>query len=194
MAKGFSEEERSFINEQLLNSAEECWSIYGLRKTTVDELVNRVGISKGAFYLFYPSKELLFFKVLERIDERIKSKMLENAQNSNKEPKQIFTSTVHEIFLEIQKNPWLLGLQNGDYDQIIKKLPKEEIAQHLKKDEEGIARLLMYLNIDCDSGFAASALKGIFLTLLHRNEIGDHYNQVVQLFIQSLADHLFERE
>ncbi|QTD41774.1 TetR/AcrR family transcriptional regulator [Sporosarcina sp. Te-1] len=193
MAKGFSEEERILINEQLLNSAEECWSIYGLKKTTVDELVKRVGISKGAFYLFYPSKELLFFKVLERIDERVKCKMLENAQASNEEPKQIFIHTVQELFLEIQKNPWLLNLQNGDYEHIIKKLPKEEIAQHLKKDEEGIARLLTYLNIDHDSGFVSSALKSIFFTLLHKNEIGeDHFDQVIQLFIKSLANQLFE--
>ena len=27
----------------------------GVKKTTVDELVKRVGIPKGTFYLFYPS-------------------------------------------------------------------------------------------------------------------------------------------
>ncbi len=33
----------------------------GVRKTSVDELVKYANISKGAFYLFYTSKELLFF-------------------------------------------------------------------------------------------------------------------------------------
>ncbi|MFR5759913.1 MAG: TetR/AcrR family transcriptional regulator [Bacteroides cellulosilyticus] len=31
-----------------------------VRKTSVDELVKYANISKGAFYLFYTSKELLF--------------------------------------------------------------------------------------------------------------------------------------
>ncbi len=31
----------------------------GVKKTTVDELVKRVGIPKGTFYLFYPSKDCL---------------------------------------------------------------------------------------------------------------------------------------
>lgn len=36
---------------------------FGVKKTTVDELVKRVSIPKGTFYLFYPSKEQLFFDV-----------------------------------------------------------------------------------------------------------------------------------
>ncbi|WP_286081321.1 TetR/AcrR family transcriptional regulator [Parablautia intestinalis] len=32
--------------------------------TTVDEIVKRVNIPKGTFYLFYKSKELLLFEVI----------------------------------------------------------------------------------------------------------------------------------
>lgn len=193
MAKGFSEEEKKEINEKLLDTAEECWSIYGYKKTTVDELVKRVGISKGGFYLFYPTKELLFFKVLERIDRRVKSKVFETVQTSTNHSKQIFISAIHTVFSEIEKNPWILDLQNGVYEQILKKLPENEIKNHLIKDQDDISKLLDHFNIKCDSGFVSSALKTIFFTLLHKNEIGhDHFDRVIQFLIESLANNLFD--
>ena len=38
-----------------------------MRKTSVEQLTEAVGISKGSFYKFFESKELLFFTVLEDI-------------------------------------------------------------------------------------------------------------------------------
>lgn len=193
MAKGFSEEEKMHIREKLLDTAEECWSIYGFKKTTVDELVKRVGISKGAFYLFFQSKELLFFNVLERIDMRIKGEMLETVKSSNDNQKQVFIRTVYAVFLEIQKNPWILSLQSGDYEQIIKKIPENEVKSHLLKDEDAISKILDHFNIEYDKGFVASALKTIFFTLLHKNEIGhEHFDQVIRFLIEGLASSLFD--
>ncbi|MFH1513530.1 MAG: helix-turn-helix domain-containing protein, partial [Bacillota bacterium] len=59
MPKSFSDAERAYIKERLLREAEACLAAYGVRKTTVDELVRRAGIPKGTFYLFYASKEAL---------------------------------------------------------------------------------------------------------------------------------------
>lgn len=39
--------------------------VVGMRQTTVDQLVEAAGISKGAFYKFYSSKEMLFLDLLE---------------------------------------------------------------------------------------------------------------------------------
>ena len=44
---------------------------YGIRRTTVDEIVNRVNIPKGTFYLFYKSKELLLFEVIQEQHETV---------------------------------------------------------------------------------------------------------------------------
>lgn len=67
MAKKFSDKEKEMIQERLLSKAEICWGKYGIKKTSVDELVRMAGISKGAFYLFYPSKELLFSMFLKAL-------------------------------------------------------------------------------------------------------------------------------
>ena len=45
--------------------AAKCLGTYGIRRTMVDEIVKRVKIPKGTFYLFYPSKEMLLFEVIQ---------------------------------------------------------------------------------------------------------------------------------
>ena len=62
MPKSYSEQEREYIRKRLKEEAADCLARYGVRRTTVDELVKRVNIPKGTFYLFYKSKELLLFE------------------------------------------------------------------------------------------------------------------------------------
>lgn len=64
MAKAFSDKEKQQLITALKKEAEQCIIRYGIRKTSIDELVQRVGISKGSFYTFFPSKEMLFFEVI----------------------------------------------------------------------------------------------------------------------------------
>ena len=53
MPKSFTPEERGYIVRRLQKEATACLAQYGIRHTTVDELVRRAGIPKGTFYLFY---------------------------------------------------------------------------------------------------------------------------------------------
>ena len=56
MPRAYSDQERAYIRKRLHEEAVLCIKQYGMRKTSVDELVQRVNIPKGTFYLFYPSK------------------------------------------------------------------------------------------------------------------------------------------
>lgn len=71
MATAFSDEEKKFIREKLKEAAYECLREYGVKKTTVDQIVQITGIAKGSFYKFYDSKEILFFTVLEEYQKSI---------------------------------------------------------------------------------------------------------------------------
>lgn len=56
MPKSYSEQEWEYIRKRLKEEAAKCLARYGARRTTVDEIVKRVNIPKGTFYLFYKSK------------------------------------------------------------------------------------------------------------------------------------------
>ncbi len=81
MPKIFSAEERAAIEERLLSAAGECLREYGVRRTTVDELVRRAHIAKGSFYLFYDSKEDLFLSLYTSFISSLEDKYLEMLQN-----------------------------------------------------------------------------------------------------------------
>ena len=63
----FTDEQNEQIRNDLIRAARRCGITIGMRKTSVEQLTEAVGISKGSFYKFFDSKELLFFAVLEDI-------------------------------------------------------------------------------------------------------------------------------
>lgn len=63
----FTDEQNEQIRNDLIREAQRCGITIGMRKTSVEQLAEAVGISKGSFYKFFDSKELLFFAVLEDI-------------------------------------------------------------------------------------------------------------------------------
>ena len=71
MATAFSPQERERIRDSLLDAALKSAATQGMRHATVDGLAREAGISKGAFYRFYPSKEHLFLSMLERTHEEM---------------------------------------------------------------------------------------------------------------------------
>jgi len=55
--------------EQILEAAKELFSRYGLSKTTVGEIAKAANVGKGTIYLYFTSKEEIFFAVFKRLNE-----------------------------------------------------------------------------------------------------------------------------
>ena len=77
MATAFTTEEKEVIRKKLHKVAKEYLQRYGVKKTTVDQMAAMVDISKGSFYNFYSSKEMLFFKVLEEYQIDVMNRLTE---------------------------------------------------------------------------------------------------------------------
>jgi AcrR family transcriptional regulator len=63
-------ERREQTREELLTAAEACFVADGFHATSVDEVAERAGYTKGAVYSNFASKEDLFFGVYQRRVER----------------------------------------------------------------------------------------------------------------------------
>jgi AcrR family transcriptional regulator len=66
--RGFTEQEKINIHMRLIQAGREAFGRYGIKKTNVEELSEKAGISKGAFYGFFPSKEDLYFAVIRHYE------------------------------------------------------------------------------------------------------------------------------
>jgi AcrR family transcriptional regulator len=64
MPRAFTGTEKEEIRAKLLETGLACFTRYGLKKTTIEDLVKPVKISKAAFYHFFDSKEALYAELL----------------------------------------------------------------------------------------------------------------------------------
>jgi AcrR family transcriptional regulator len=65
---------RDATREKILVAAETVFADNGYHDALVDEIGRRTAVSKGGIYFHFPSKEDLFFAVLDRLADRLVSK------------------------------------------------------------------------------------------------------------------------
>ncbi|UPM44500.1 TetR/AcrR family transcriptional regulator [Halocatena salina] len=72
----FTEEKRERVREALCDTGRGLLGRYGIRKTSISELTEAVGIGKGTFYQFYDSKEELYVDILAQYREEAVPRLL----------------------------------------------------------------------------------------------------------------------
>jgi len=61
--------------KRLLDAAQEAFALYGYDGTSVAEICRRTGVTKGAFYHHFPSKQDVFLELLERWLEGVNAQL-----------------------------------------------------------------------------------------------------------------------
>jgi AcrR family transcriptional regulator len=196
MSKAFSEQEKTLIVEKLRTGAMDCMQHYGIRKTSVDELVKIAGISKGAFYTFYPSKEILFFEAITIYQEKIQNNLIQKVEQLATHADEFSVSTIlFDAIKEIGQSFLLSVMGNGDLEYLERKLPAKIMIDHQLNDDDVFKRfctLLPNVNGEKTELFSA-ALRAIVLTMLHKQAIGETiYDEVLQILILGVVKQLFQ--
>ncbi len=196
MPKCYSQQEREYIIKRLKEEAAKCLSQYGIKRTTVDEIVKRVKIPKGTFYLFYKSKELLLFDVILEEHDKIEKQLLEALSSLN--PKEItfeeMTDLLFSFFKAVEDIPILKMLNSGEIEILARKLPEDIVAEHLLQDNSMIERLFEKIvpkgkNMEVFS----VAFRNIYFATLHKNEFDErHYDDALKLLIRGLVIQLLQ--
>jgi AcrR family transcriptional regulator len=66
VAVAFEPAERERLTNELLRLGEKLFTTQGLRKTSLAELTEPLGIAKSSFYSFFPAKESLYLELMVR--------------------------------------------------------------------------------------------------------------------------------
>jgi len=77
--------QKEATRERILNAAESVFSQNGYHDTLMDEVVEAAGASKGGIYFHFPSKESLFFALMDRLAEKM-LREIEEAMLAENEP------------------------------------------------------------------------------------------------------------
>lgn len=188
MPKSYSEQEREYIRKRLKEEAAKCLARYGVRRTTVDEIVKRVNIPKGTFYLFYQSKELLLFEVIQEQHEIINRKLYQavlgladtgfTAEN--------ITDVIFQFFKMTEEMLILKTLDLSEVELLVRKLPQEIVEEHFQDDTDTIEKMLALLPVkkEVDSKVISAAFHAIYYATLHKAEIGEEqYDEALRTLI-----------
>ena len=196
MPKTYSDKEKEHIIKRLKEEAAYCLALYGVKKTTVDELVKRVNIPKGTFYLFYSSKELLLFDVINDLHNEIQTKFLSKVKTfQGKFSSDELTNLLFNVFKEVESTCLLNIMTNGDLELLMRKLPNEIVKEHLHHDNGIMEQLIASIPQSKEKNieFYSGAIRGIFLTMLHKREIGEEiFDDTLKLLLKGLAIQLME--
>ncbi|MFE8696791.1 TetR/AcrR family transcriptional regulator [Cytobacillus sp. FJAT-53684] len=197
MATAFTESEKELIRDKLKHVARQYLSQYGVKKTTVDQLVQLTGISKGAFYMFYPSKEILFFTVLEDYQEQLMAEFAEKLKKMTEIRKGIFAALLVELFQEVRHSFLMTIIKNQEFENLVRKLPQDMIMNHHSFDNVLAQTVFSYVKLKKEFSIevAAASLRAIFMSLLHVKEIGEkEFDEVLKLLIHSAIHQLIEED
>jgi AcrR family transcriptional regulator len=195
MPKSFSNTEREHIKSKLIEVAEECLLQYGLKKTTVDEIVQRAKIPKGTFYLFYASKELLFFDVFIAFHDRIHAELFAeiNELHDDVAPEQV-TQIIFGLYKKVENSFLFRFFMGGDLELLFRKLPQEAIDAHADKDDLSIRQLVSLvpgIKEEKAEVFSA-ALRAVFTSMMYRREVGEAlFDDALKIMIHGIVLQMF---
>jgi AcrR family transcriptional regulator len=196
MPKAFSEHERAAITIALLNNGRRLFGQQGLRKTTVEELAAAAGISKGAFYLFFESKEELFFELLERYEAAYKDRLLAQIADRTLAPRARMRALLAQAVEAWKREPAFTRMSGADYELLMRRLPPERVAAHGANDEQFAA---VFTAAWAAEGvvlreppeLVSGLLRALFFVSMHEDEFaGGSYQHVLATLIAMLAERL----
>ena len=202
MVARFSLVERAEIEQRLVEAGEAAFSRLGLKHASIDMLAQAAGISKGAFYSFFDSKEALYSAVLQAQAEGVQARVLSHLKDKTRSPRAAFEAFLRALMLEYETNPVLRRLIDHP-DELERVRRKAGAGRAEAKQALGFEPVRIFLTDAAEAGQGARVAEDVILgavvllpqLLLHKQEpgVGD-WAPLEQFLITAIASAAFGPE
>jgi len=193
MPKGFTEREKELIRSRLLEAGFKQFSTYGLQKTNVEELASAAGISKGAFYIFYDSKETLFMDVMEQVEQRFRGEIISAIDLPGPSARLRLFNVLKKAFELLEAIPILQFITGRDFDVLFRRIPADIFKEHMASDRRFFSELVEHcrrsgIPIRAEPAEIVSLLYPLVLTVLYKDSfIGSSFGASIDLHLELVA-------
>lgn len=192
MARSFTETEKDNIRKKLIDECEKSWAAFGYKKTNIDVLCSKAGISKGAFYLFYNSKEQLFCDVLDNIQERHRALLEETLSKSP--DKADICQMIKQMYLEYDKTNILTQRSSSDFANFLNRAPVEWKEKSKIVNDDFISNTIFSANLKLKMNKEKAI--GIFNALLaivtNKNLLGYDHFEIFCTLLDNIINEIYE--
>jgi AcrR family transcriptional regulator len=164
----------------------------------VDELAEAGGISKGAFYLFYESKDELFMEILEELEADLRARIFDFSMHPQEDSRQLLARLLIDSLVTWDRYPLLKNVSRADFEYLSRKLPPERIQAHANRDNEFVYDFVRRIKqegipVKASPRLISNLMKSLFFISLHRDELGERdYVETMTILTDLVAASLLE--
>ncbi len=192
MARSFTEHDKENIKRSLQEACKQSWTKYGYKKTNVDDLCRQAGISKGAFYLFFESKEALFCEVLCQVQEQIYSAA--SKVIAKHKDKYGVAEALKLVYREYDKNNFLYDSYSTDFGVLMNRLSEEQ-TDKIKESGRLSQQLFFsqpYLKFRVDADLAIAVICSLIMNIKNKDTLPYSHMETFDFMIDHLIESLYE--
>ena len=198
MPRAFTAVEKEKIRERLFAAGRSCFTRYGLKKTTIDDLVKPAGIAKSSYYLFFDSKEALYVELMMAEMPAMMKRLLDVSFAATDDTREALVRLLKAIVHEIETNKFARIMFNdpSELEQLAASIDFDDILQRSAVFYAPLVEKIVEAQergdiIPGDPQQIMYSLGLIKLLLLNRDRLPDALHQAMLDFIpQVLADGL----
>lgn len=196
--RGFDDEERARIEEELVGTGRELLVRYGPAKTNVVDITEPVGIAKSTFYRFFDTKAELYLEIYRREVAEFAERAREEVATAET-PREGLEALFRSYSGWLEDNPFVQRMVvQSDYRAVYQDVPDEAVAE---LHREGVAEFEAIfeplrereggLRGETETMELLGLLSMIGLLVIHREEFEtydeEYYERVRDLLIETLA-------
>ena len=148
--KSLTAQEKALQRERLFMKGRELLAIYGIRKTSVQDITKAANMAKGSFYQHFESKEALFFEVIVRFH----SEWFQRAEETFAQPGGLpLKERVREFIRSCFHSPEYLSIfkyhdELKEMIQGMQALSRDKVDALMEMEHAAYERLLKLCRID----------------------------------------------
>lgn len=192
MPVAFSQEQRQKIQQDLREAAKKMLMDTPYHAIKVEDLSRAAGISKGAFYKFYASKELLFYEILRELhDELFSSAMQTFVDAKGQTADEVLCRTLLICYDEVHTSEYRRFLMK-DSREIMAVIPEAEKQAQQEVEVELFHKFFrQFGELAVSEELAIAALNTLILTVYSREKLGADYETILRWMAQGVCSHIF---
>lgn len=192
MAREFTDEQKDVIVNSLLSECKQSWIENGFKNTRIIDLCKKAGISKGAFYIFFDSKESIFIQVLKDTQKTLYDRLeFHLADSPNKDG---VVNGMKEVFDVYCSNPYLYDTHSIDFQYFISKLNESQLNEMNITAYEHTQNLFTkpFLNLKVEEKLVSSVLTVLLSIVSQDDEMFYDKKTVFNFMIEKMISEMID--
>ena len=197
MPRHFSEEEKEYIRNQLVQVGLELFEKFGVDKTNIGDITDKVGVAKGSFYNFFNSKGDLFMEIYSIERQKVQDRAVKEFRDSDAEIDVLVKGYAKYLYDAIKERPILnIVYDSNSLALISDKAVRDRLMKYNQLVNHQMTEMIQGW-IDARGHFAVDArivtsmIRSLNFLQFHDYAIGyDIYDQTVDALTDAIAQYV----